>query len=314
MADNTYVYSEDLLALDSCREPQATSQVVISREIYTPLHWLRWAHGLANHPDPVFTGFILSGIRGGFRIGFHCDQSLMLAGRNLHCPRPLLVSDYLSCEVQLSRIWKLPPGVFPRGIHLSPIGLVPKKNKPGKWRLIVDLSSPLDHSINDGISHERSSLSYTSVDHLAALIVSEGRGSFLVKADVKEVYRMVPIHPEVQHLLGIQWDGAIYVDRMLPFGLRSAPMLRRNGISKGLHYLDDFVFVARSEASADLQKRTLLSQFDHLGIPIEPSKLEGPVTCLTFLGIEVDAALFQLHLPRAKLSELIESSASTIAQ
>ena len=113
---------------------------------------------------------------------------------------------------------------------------------------------------------------------------------------------------------------------MLPFGLRSAPkifsaiadavqwMLRRNGISKGLHYLDDFVFVARSEASADLQKRTLLSQFDHLGIPIEPSKLEGPVTCLTFLGIEVDAASFQLHLPRAKLSELIESSASTIAQ
>ena len=96
---------------------------------------------------------------------------------------------------------ELPPGVFPREIHLSPIGLVPKKNKPGKWRLIVDLSSPLDHSINDGISRERSSLSYTSVDHLAALIVSEGRGSFLEKADVKEVYRMVPIHPEDQHLL-----------------------------------------------------------------------------------------------------------------
>ena len=238
----------------------------------------------------------------------------MLAGRNLHCPRP---SDYLSREVQLSRMWKLPPGAFPSGIHFSPIGLVLKKNTPGKWRLIVDLSSPLDYSINDGISRERSSLSYMSVDHLAALIVSEGRGSFLVKADVKEAYHMVTIHPEDQHLLGVQWDGAVYVDRMLPFGLCSTPkifsaiadtvqwMLRRNGISKGLHYLDDFVFVAHSVASADLQKRTLLSQFDLLRIPIESSKLEGPVTCLTFLGIEVDAASFQLCLPRAKLSELM---------
>ena len=113
VADNTYVYSEDLLALDSCWEPQATSQAVISREIYTPLHWLSWAHGLVDHPDLVFTGFILSGIRGGFRIGFHRDQSLMLAGRNLYCPRPLLVSDYLSREVQLSRIWNSHLGFSP---------------------------------------------------------------------------------------------------------------------------------------------------------------------------------------------------------
>jgi len=66
-------------------------------------------------------------------------------------------------------MWKLPPRIFPRGIYLSPIGLI-LKNKLGKWRLIMDLSSPADHSINDGISQERFSLSYMSVDHLAALI------------------------------------------------------------------------------------------------------------------------------------------------
>ena len=45
----------------------------------------------------------------------------------------------------------------------------------------------------------------------------------LVKADIKEAYRMLPIHPEDQGLLGIQWEGEVYTDKALPFRLRSAP-------------------------------------------------------------------------------------------
>ena len=69
---------------------------------------------------------------------------------------------------------KLPKGVQPSGVHNSPLGAIPKKNKPGKWRLIVDLSSPPSHSINDSISIESSSLLYPSIDHLATIIASEG--------------------------------------------------------------------------------------------------------------------------------------------
>lgn len=36
----------------------------------------------------------------------------------------------------------------------------------------------------------------------------------------------------------------------------------------------------------------------------EPGKLEGPSTCLTFLGIEVDTQAFQLRLPEEKLTRL----------
>ena len=61
--------------------------------------------------------------------------------------------------------------------------------------------------------------------HLASLVVSVGRGCFLAKADVKETYRMVPVHPEDQHLLGAQWDGSVYIDKVLPFGLCSAPKI-----------------------------------------------------------------------------------------
>ena len=58
------------------------------------------------------------------------------------------------------------------GIHCSPIGIIPKKNKLGKWRLIVDLSSPEGASVNDGVDKEISSLSYTSVDAIAEWIIT----------------------------------------------------------------------------------------------------------------------------------------------
>ena len=85
----------------------------------------------------------------------------------------------------------------------SPMGVIPKKNKPGMWRLIVDLLSPEGLSVNDGVDIDRSSLSYASVDHLSALVVSSGRGCFLVKADIKEAYRMVPVHPRINTCWGL---------------------------------------------------------------------------------------------------------------
>ena len=37
------------------------------------------------------------------------------------------------------------------GVHVSPFGVIPKKNKPNKWGLILDLSAPAGASVNDGI-------------------------------------------------------------------------------------------------------------------------------------------------------------------
>lgn len=41
-----------------------------------------------------------------------------------------------------------------------------------------------------------------------------------------------------------------------------------------------------------------------LGVPIADHKTEGPTTCLTFLGIEVDTRVGELRLPAEKLSRL----------
>ena len=315
------MYMDHLRALDSYRQRSDPSMLVISREVFTPLSLEDWSLELADHPDREFSKFILNGITNGFRIGFNRTQPLRPAMANLHCANPEIVTEYLGRETALCRMWKCPTGYIPRGVHISPLGLIPKKNKPGKWRMIMDLSTPQGMSINDGIDSELSSLSYSSVDQLAALVVSEGKGSWLVKADIKEAYRMVPVHPEDQHLLGMQWDQIVYIDQMLPFGLRSAPklfsavadalqwILHKKGIAKSLHYLDDYVIVAGNRRRAEQQKATMLATFSKLKVPIEQSKLEGPATCLSFLGIEIDTELLQLRLPNSKLSTLKDTLA-----
>ncbi len=71
------------------------------------------------------------------------------------------------------------------GVHCSPFGVIPKKGKAGKWRLIVDLSSPAGLNVNDGIDRELSSLSYISVDDVMRRVLELGRGALMAKADIK---------------------------------------------------------------------------------------------------------------------------------
>ena len=110
-------------------------------------------------------------------------------------------------------------------VHTSPLGLVQKPHQPNKWRIICDLTPPPDHSVNDGILPDLCSLRYASMQDAVNVIQLLGKGTQLVKLDIKDTYRIVPVHPADYHLLGVAWRGNIYIDRALPFGLRSAPKI-----------------------------------------------------------------------------------------
>ena len=118
-------------------------------------------------------------------------------------------------------------------------------------------------------------------------------------------------------MMGIMWEGALFVDTCLPFGLRSAPkffmgiadavdwILRHEGASSIMHYLDDFLVVGApnsSECAATLT--TPLRVFDRLGLPVALEKLEGPLSCLVFLGFKLDLEARVIRLPQLKLREL----------
>lgn len=117
--------------------------------------------------------------------------------------------------------FKLPP--LPQ-LHVSPFGVIPKSHQPGKWRLILDLSSPHGHSVNDGIPKDPFSLHYITVDDAIKALVELGPGALMAKFDVQAAYRNLAIHPDDRYLLGMKWKDAYYVDLVLPF----ACVLRRS--------------------------------------------------------------------------------------
>ena len=91
-------------------------------------------------------------------------------------------------------------------VQVSRFGAIPTKNQQGRWCLITDLSSPQGHSVNDRINPALCSLTYTSVDDAAAEVCAMGRGTLLAKLDIKNAYRIVPVHPEDHLLLGTKWE------------------------------------------------------------------------------------------------------------
>ena len=72
------------------------------------------------------------------------------------------------------------------------------------------------------------------------------------------------------------------------------------------HYLDDFITIGPPDADqCQKDPSTLESICTTLGVPLAAHKREGPTTCFTFLGIEMDSRARILRLPADKLQRLI---------
>ena len=140
--DGSYQHSADLLTLNSFIGLDSGTASLLSLEAFSPLNQTEWTQHLTSYPDQKFSSYILEGINSGFRIGFNRAQPLHSAVSNLRSNNPSIISDHLSREVSLNRMWKYPRHCSPPGIHISPVGAIPKKNKPSKWCLIVDPHHP----------------------------------------------------------------------------------------------------------------------------------------------------------------------------
>ena len=312
-----YIYLQDLFYFEEFR---AHSCPVSWPVCTSPIKLTSWGRFLQAHPDQQFATYIRSGLANGFRIGFDRNSSQLRSTPRNHpsaAANPQIVSDYIEAEVAAGRLVGPLPESMGALVKTSPIGLIPKPHQPGKWRMIVDLSFPFNHSVNTGISEELSSITYARVDDAVAQILQLGPGTMLVKLDLKNAYRIIPVHPQDQHLLGISWQGRTYIDRALPFGLRSAPKifsavadmmawaLHWAGIRHLIHYLDDFLLMGAPNTEEGAHVLAIaLRIFDILGIPVAAHKTEGPSPCITFLGILLDTVAQELRLPPEKIQRL----------
>ena len=156
--------------------------------------------------------------------------------------------------------------------------------------------------MNDGISPDFCSIHYASIDNAAKIMCAIGRGARLAKLDIALAYRNVSIHPHDRPLLGMEWEGNLYIDTVLP--LRSAPkvisaltdglewILTHQGVTHCLHYLDVILTIAHDATQSQTNLQTMVQVCAELGFPIKQES-----STLTFLRIKLDSMEMQMRLP-----------------
>ena len=274
-----YVHTQDLLQLDS-HHPNIP--VGWCTRGATPLGLDRLHGFLGCYPDAHFFSYLAQGLSTGFCLGFNQASTLHSVLRNHPCSthHPQTIMDHLASEAESGRLVGPLPSSIASLIQVSPLGLVHNSHSD-KWRLIVDLSSPRGRSMNDGISLDLSSLLYASVDYTVDVIIMLRRSALLEKFDLSCAYPMVKVHPDDQPLLGFAFQGNVYMDRSMPFGLRSAPkifdaladflawLLYHNRVPYIVHYLDDFLTMAPSGSGlASSMRPQVDTMLDYMGAPI----------------------------------------------
>jgi hypothetical protein len=291
------------------------------------MNLVQWEHWLAQGGEASYRALfpelctqIVRGIVSGVPIDFTGDRNVNRFGHNLPIEPEHIdkVSAVIAKDVaELKKAGPFDRAPFPF-MAVSPIGAVPKKNS-AKVRVIHHLSYPVHgDSVNAGVADE--SLRISSFGHAARAVRQLGKGCFLIKLDVEAAYKQVPVQREDWPLLGFKWLGKWYYERVLPFGLKSscrlwelyaaalhhffAVLLPCDAARAVIHYVDDFLFVVALEEPAVHFRDRALGLCKMLGIPMAADKTEGPVTKLTFLGIELDTVAMRASLPADKLIEL----------
>ena len=204
-------------------------------------------------------------------------------------------------------------------LALSPLNSV-EKNDSSERRIILDLSFPKGNSINEGISPnhhmgEDIKIRYCKVDDLVNLVKIKGQNCLLFKRDLKRAYRQIPVDPGDLHLLGWTWKGKIYIDCVLPMGLRSSAMMcqrvtdairhimmKNHGVFV-VNYLDDFAGCENMN-SAWLAYEQLKTVLKPCGIEESAKKACPPDTKMVFLGIELNKSELTLSIPSKKVEEI----------
>lgn len=266
--------------------------------------------------DPSIAERLISGFQHGFRLHFQ-GQRVACSSHNLQsaCENMAIVDSKLEKEILAGRIagpYSEPP--FSPFI-VSPLGVVPKK-APGEFRMIHHLSFPRCSSVNDGIPADFSSVHYATISDAIQLIKKVSKGCFMGKTDIKNAFRIIPIHPHDYNVLGMSWKGQYYYDKCMPMGCSSScstfelfssalEWIARDKlkINHLIHVLDDFFIVAPTYDLCHRQMTLLVDLCHYLGVPIAPEKTFGPNTVLSFVGIELDVINSEARLPVDKINK-----------
>lgn len=265
------------------------------------------------------THYLVNGFTFGFRIGF------VGVARSMHSPNhksaytnSAATSELLCKELAADRLLgpfqKIPFSTA----FISPLSVIPKKSA-NSFRLIHDLSFPKNQSVNSGIPPHSRTVHYESFDSAIKYIVTQGPQVLLMKCDILNAFRIVPVHPDDRPLLGLSWDNKFYFDKCLTLGCGSSCrifeefstaikfiLLRFIKNAHIVKVLDDFLIItSATHPCPSLAYRQMFAVFQLLGVPLALDKCVAPCSVLTFLGLEINVIEQSVKLPKDKLDKCL---------
>ena len=203
-------------------------------------------------------------------------------------------------------------------------GIMTRTKPSGAVRVILNLSSPENSSVNDGIDKNDFPTKMSSTKEWVQILNRLGRGARFTKNDMADAYKHIAVHPEDLNLQWFTWLNKGFQELALIFGCSSSA-----GIFDKVAKLVLFIVIKRAEfnpknviqhlddvVAADTADSTKIEEFDktfaevaqELGIRLAPrddkDKAFGPSTEGTVLGVQYDSKKWTWGLSEEKLNRI----------
>ncbi len=182
--------------------------------------------------------------------------------------------------------------------------------------------------MNDYIPDGASEIKYTRFQKVLQLVTNAGWHCIIVKRDVKDAFRNVPVAPQHQWLLGFKWGGKFYKETYLSFDLATTSFVF-NFFAEALHLiipsylsrvlfhsLNNFMAIFKADALPERLEReanAYICLTDLLGFPqTDSNDCEG--TEVIVFRIEIDTSSFTAPLPEDNLKKAIRATLKVFSQ
>lgn len=310
-------FSEQFQKIRSCNLPNFLgARIPISSGLNIPV----WRNRLKAYHDYDLCDFL----EFGWPIGYHAEKPPIDSNKNHPSAQfyTAHVKKFIDTEISHKALigpFRAPP--FSPWTKCSPIMTRPKKDSMDR-RIIIDMSFPEGHAVNDGISttdYFGHNITYTlpTIADLIARLQQQGKAAYLWKADLARAYRQLRVDPIDTPFLGIRFNGQYFLDLCPPFGCKSSSAACQrvsNALaylmaSDGhflLAYLDDYAGCDSSYDNALQSFNTFKALTNNLGLKLADHKCVAPTTSIEWLGYNIDSVKMIVSIPAPKLSEFLK--------
>ncbi len=132
---------ERLRALVVCSSNSSEELPGRLKKVTTPMNMEVWSAAMTVHPDRVLAETIVRGVAEGFRIGYDRRRvRLEEQGKNMQSAevQEEIVEAYIQAELSEDTVLLVGSCKEAQelGIHCSPFGVIPKKNRPAKSQFV----------------------------------------------------------------------------------------------------------------------------------------------------------------------------------